>query len=89
MDLPLLPEFEQYIARKVKAGTFRSPVDVVQTVLQTMLRQELLDLKKAAIIADVTQGIASLNAGKGEPLSSELLESIKASGRERLKKSTT
>jgi antitoxin ParD1/3/4 len=83
MNVSLTPELNQFIADKVKGGFYSSASEVIREGLR-MLKQydELQRMKLQQLRADIEQGIASLESGKGKPLD---IEAIKAEGRRRRK----
>ncbi len=82
MTVSLTPQLETYLKEKVEKGAYSSASEVVQEALQLLEERDMLrEQKLDALRADLSQGIASLDAGKGRALD---IEAIKSEGRKRL-----
>lgn len=84
MPVTLLPEQEAEVQDRVASGRYSSSASVIGEALTALREKEEHAAKRAVLVADLDAGIASLDAGAGVPLTRELLESVKESGRERL-----
>lgn len=85
MSVLLTPEQEQEVAERVASGRYPTGQAVIRETLAALREREELEAKRAALIADIDEGIASLDAGEGITMSArDLLEQIKSDGRKRL-----
>jgi putative addiction module CopG family antidote len=80
MSVTLTPEHEAEVAERVASGRYPSSESVIGEALAALGEKEA----RAALVADIQAGVASLDAGLGEPLTRDTIEAIKAAGRERL-----
>ena len=65
MNVTLTPELEEYVAEKVAAGTYESASEMVHEALRALREKEAYERKRAALIADIQEGIDSLDRGEG------------------------
>lgn len=85
MSVLLTPEQEQEVAERVAGGRYPTGQAVIREALAALREREELEAKRAAMVADVEAGIASLDAGEGITMSArDMLEQIKSDGRKRL-----
>lgn len=84
MSVLLTPEQEQEVAERVASGRYPTGQAVIGEALAALREREELEAKRAALVADIEAGIASLDAGEGIPLTRDTIEQIKADGRKRL-----
>ena len=81
MNVSLTPQLENYVKEKVAAGMYNSVSEVMREALRLLEeRDQLKEIKLAALRQDLQQGIDSLDNGEGSPLD---MESIKAKARSR------
>jgi antitoxin ParD1/3/4 len=68
MNISLTPELESQIARRVEAGDYASPSDVVRDALGRLFAE---DVPRAALVAklnaEINAGLAELDRGEGIP----------------------
>lgn len=81
MPVTLTPELEAEVAARVASGKYPSSESVLTEALAALSLKEQQEAKRAALIADIAAGDASLVAGLGIPLTRGFLDSIKAAGR--------
>ncbi len=82
MTVSLTPQLETYLKKKVEKGAYSSASEVVREALQLLEERDMLREQKLDVLrADLSQGIASLDAGKRKSLD---IEAIKSEGRKRL-----
>ncbi|HEU0022448.1 MAG TPA: type II toxin-antitoxin system ParD family antitoxin [Dehalococcoidia bacterium] len=78
MNVPLNPQQEALIKRKIESGLYRSPEEVIDTALRLLDER---DRKLAALRKDIEEGLAS---GPGRQFDESVVQDIKRRGRERL-----
>lgn len=83
MSVLLTPEQEQEVAERVASGRYPTGQAVIREALAALREREEFEAKRSALIADVEEGIASLDAGEGIPLTRDTIEQIKVEGRKR------
>lgn len=83
MPITLSTELEAEIAARVASGRYPSEEAVIGRALALLREQEEDAAKRAALIADISAGVASLDAGRGVALTRDLIDSMKAAGRQR------
>jgi antitoxin ParD1/3/4 len=67
MNVSLTPELEQLVHQKVKTGRYTSASEVVREALRLLEeRDQLESWRRGEIRAQISAGLASLRAGKGE-----------------------
>lgn len=84
MSVTLTAEQEREIAERIASGRYPSAERVIGAALAALRQVEELEATRAALVADIDQGIASLDAGLGVPLTRDTIEAIKTEGRKRL-----
>lgn len=83
LKITLHQDFEEFVARLVASGRYRSESDVVNDALFCLRDSELLrEAKLTALRAEIQKGFDSGPAEEFDP--KELFEDIKRRGRERL-----
>ena len=86
MDISLTEELERFISQKVESGLYPSASDVVRDGLRLLQeKDEAYQAKLADLRREIDIGLEQANRGLVTPFDEELLERIKARGRERLK----
>ncbi len=78
MNVPLTPQHERLIKKKVKSGEYSSPDEVIDAALRLLDER---DKKLASLRQDIQEG---LDSGSGRPFDESAAEDIKRRGRERL-----
>ena len=85
MNISLTPELDQWINQKVKSGLYKSSSEVIRDSLRLLRRQE--DQRKA-MVEDLKHelliGIKQLDSGKSVEFDSNLIKTIKESGRQKI-----
>lgn len=85
MNISLTNELDQWINQKVESGLYKSSSEVIRDGLRLLRRQE--DQRKA-MIEDLRHelmiGINQLDSGESVDLDSNLIKTIKESGRQKL-----
>ena len=87
MNVSLSPELEKLVERKIASGMYQTASEVVREGLRMIAeRDELSELRREQLRADVRKGMESLDAGKGIAVSdpAALAREIKTRGRSRL-----
>jgi len=83
VDVSLTEELARWVEAQVETGLYRSSSEVVREALELLVRREL---QRGARLADlrgeIDVGLADLEAGRSKELTPELLEEVKARGRE-------
>ena len=79
----LTPELEAEIEARVTSGQYPSRLAVLGEAFAALREREERAAKRAALVADIEVGVASLDAGRGVALTRELVDSMKVAGRER------
>ena len=68
MNISLPAELEAFIAERIASGHYCSPDDVIGEALRLLRAdEEEQQIRLAALRADISEGIASLERGKGIP----------------------
>jgi antitoxin ParD1/3/4 len=78
MNISLTPELEKFIKNKLKSGLYKSSSEVIREALRLLEKKEAVDsvyLKITELRNEIEKGIGSLESGKGNPLSAELIKS--------------
>lgn len=84
MNISLTPQLENLVKQKVSTGMYNSVSEVVREALRLLEERDSLQaMKLEALRKDITQGIDSLDQGKGIPLD---IEEIKSKARRNLSK---
>jgi antitoxin ParD1/3/4 len=80
MSVTLTPEVQQFVQKQVASGAFRDESEVLTEAVRLLRDQQERVEKRLALLADLEQGIASLNAGRGITTSAtEILANMKRS----------
>ncbi len=66
------------------SGRYPTGEAVIGEALAALREKEELDTLRPALSADLDQGLASLAAGLGQPLTRDVIEQVKADGRRRV-----
>lgn len=86
MNVSLTEELEQWIEQRVRSGLYRSSSEVVREALRVLReREELKELRREQLRAQLRQGVADLDQGAFQTLSDDVAAAIKLEGRQRLK----
>ncbi len=84
MSVTFPPEFEQYITDKVASGLYPTDTAVIREALLLLKAQDVqYEARREELGRLLDVGIADIEAGRTVPLTRELIESIKAEGRQR------
>jgi Arc/MetJ-type ribon-helix-helix transcriptional regulator len=83
MTLTLTVEQEREVSERVASGRYPTGEAVIGEALAALREKEDREAGRAALLADLDQGLASLAAGLGQPLTRESIEQMKADGRRR------
>ena len=68
MNVSLTQELEEYIARKVRMGLYKSASEVVRDALRLMHEKDQTDRTKTAELhSDIQTGLDQLDRGEGIP----------------------
>lgn len=74
MNLTLTPELQQFVDNQIASGAFRDQSEVLTEAVRVLRAQQERAEKRAALLADLEQGIQSLNQGRGvQTTASEIL----------------
>jgi len=73
MPAMLTPELEAEIAARVESGRYPSSESVITEALAALAQREQHEAKRAALVADIAAGDASLAAGLGRPITATQL----------------
>ena len=66
MNVSLTPELEEFVARKVKQGLYKSSSEVVREALRLLLdRDAVATAELARLRGDIETGLADLDRGDG------------------------
>lgn len=86
MNVSLTPELEKWVKSKVNSGLYQSASEVVREALRALQEEEhLKEIKREELRHQLRSGITELDGGRSVPLTRDLIEDMKAKGRERLK----
>ena len=84
MNVSLTPELEQYVNQKVESGMYHSASEVIREGLRMLKeRDEIHRRKLEDLRREIQIGIDQADRGQTRPLTREVIEDIKARGRER------
>ena len=65
MNVSLTPELEEFVARKVKAGLYRSSSEVVREALRLLLEREAVAAAELARLrGEIETGLSELDRGE-------------------------
>jgi putative addiction module CopG family antidote len=64
MSVTLTPEVKQFLEKQVASGAYRDESEVLTETVRLLRDQQERFEKRLALLADLEQGIASLNAGR-------------------------
>lgn len=81
MSTMLTPDQEREVNERVASGRYPSGEAVIAEALAALREKEE---RRVTLLADVDAGLASLDAGLGQPLTRDTIEALKAEGRQRL-----
>ncbi len=82
MNVSLTPELENWVKEKVNTGLYTSASEVVREAIRTLREQdEIREIQREKLRQQLTIGIEQLENGQSQPLTKELLDSIKNKGR--------
>lgn len=84
MNLTLTADQAREVHERVASGRYPTGEAVIGEALTALREKEEREAGRAALVADMDQGLASLAAGLGQPLTRDLIEQVKADGRRRL-----
>lgn len=83
MNISLTPELEKLLSDRVRSGRYRSASEVVREALRLLLeRDELQQLRRAHLKAQIEVGIADLDAGRFLDFDEAAVDEVKRRGRE-------
>lgn len=86
MNVSLTPELEKWVKTKVSSGLYQSASEVVREALRALQEQEQLkEIKREELRNLLRSGVADLDEGNSIPLTQDLIASLKAKGRKKLK----
>ena len=86
MNVSLTPELDKLVKMKVESGLYNSASEVVREALRLLKsRDDLTESRIDALKSDIQKGVSSLDDGMGVEMTEELFNSIKKSGRQKLK----
>ncbi len=82
MNVSLTPELENWVKEKVNTGRYTSASEVVREAIRTLREQdEIREIQREKLRQQLTIGIEQLENGQSQPLTKDLLDSIKNKGR--------
>lgn len=85
MNLSLTKELEAWVEARVASGLYRSSSEVVREALRLLReREELKELRRAELRSAIAKGVAELDDDGGVAFDRELIDGIKAEGRQTL-----
>jgi len=84
MSVTLTPEQHCEVCGWIASGRYPSEEAVIGEAVAALREKEQRQARRTTLLAELDQGIASLDAGLGEPLTRETIEQIKTEGRRRL-----
>ena len=85
MNVSLTPELEQYVSGKVESGLYHSASEVVRDGLRLLKeKEEIHRARIEELRREVQIGIDQADRGQAKPLTDDLVQDIKARGRQRL-----
>jgi len=85
MNVSLTPKLEQFVEKKVKAGSYQTASEVVREGLRLLLerdRREAAGLAELRSLIDV--GMEQIEAGRTKPFNDDTLKRIRRKGRQKL-----
>lgn len=65
MSVTLTPEVKQFVEKQVASGAFRDESEVLTEAVRLLRDQQERVEKRLALLADLEQGLVSLDAGRG------------------------
>lgn len=71
MNIPLTPEFQEFVAQNVASGRYRSEIDVIHEGLRLLRERESEQAKLADLRREIALGIEEADQGKTAPLSAQ------------------
>ena len=82
MNVSLTPELENWVKEKVNTGLYTSASEVIREAIRALREQdEIRELQREKLRQQVNIGLEQLDNGQSQPLTQELIDSIKAKGR--------
>lgn len=85
MNVSLTPTLEEFVNQKVRSGMYSSASEVVRDALRLLEdRDHLRKLRLVELRKEIAVGIEQLERGEYTTFDENLVEQIKARGRERL-----
>ena len=86
MNVSLTPELDKLVKMKVESGLYNSASEVVREALRLLKsRDDFGESRIDALKSDIQKGVSSLDDVMGVEMTEELINSIKKSGRQKLK----
>ncbi len=80
MNVSLTPQLEDYVKQKVANGMYNSASEVMREALRLLEERDAFQaMKLEALRKDISQGLESLESGRGRALD---MSAIKAKGRQ-------
>ena len=80
MNVSLTPQLEDYVKQKVANGMYNSVSEVMREALRLLEERDAFQaMKLEALRKDISQGLESLESGRGRALD---MSAIKAKGRQ-------
>ena len=73
MSITLSPELQYFIDSQVAQGAFRDQNELIAEAVRLLRTRQETAEKRAALVADLEQGIRSLDQGLGEPTSAKTI----------------
>jgi antitoxin ParD1/3/4 len=71
MNIPLTPEYQEFVAQNVASGRYRSEIDVIQEGLRLLRERENERAKLEDLRRDIALGIEEADQGKTAPLNAQ------------------
>ncbi len=85
MDVSLPPDLETFIHQKLESGHYGSAAEMIHEGLRLLKERDEGDRERLiSLQVEVDRGIEQADAGRTVPLTSQLIEDIKARGMARL-----
>ena len=71
MTLTLTPEIQKYIELQIASGAYRDEEELLTEAVRALRAREERSERRAALVADLEQGIQSLEKGLGKETSAK------------------
>jgi antitoxin ParD1/3/4 len=71
MNIPLAPEFQEFVAQNVASGRYGSEIDVIQEGLRLLRERENDQAKVEDLRREIALGIQDAAQGKTAPLNAQ------------------